>query len=602
MGEQHRQKTGANPQDFRQVRAPQDGRRPTLERIAGRHKGLVERAVTLQSEKGELRKLVGWVERDADALEIVISIVRQHGGQAGKIYDRRYGSGIGPIWFRDGFRIDDCQFYFGGKLPVMRVGGFYTGLNAANIVPGNEEILVKGEKPGTDFCFGNANINTEGIRVRVWDRYDPATNTISWGNSVFAGERIGFGEMLPLQHFSPVPECGIGQMQHPQMDFAAQVHAAAPLHTAPVMLHPAAGTQPPALEAGHCKPVKETGRVRILRRRVRIRRRRRRRMDAEKNRPKPMKLRTEHHFQQYRMVFLVAEEKKDAKTQKAGKPSGPVQGHESAGNGNPRPGGRREQANRREATAGWKGKVPGLPGKQRADSCSMKSAVGHAGRREGPHGSGTQRFAARSILGVPRNAPQQGMRNVQGQGWGAHPPRNSGLCREAGAAKTGKTPDEKRRKARKAIAGGPQMETRIEIWKRAQMRGAEKAARKQAKKKIQGCSPEKKPAPKKMAAAWGRHRNAGGRRAFAKAVPAAAGIVHSKKAERGRKAGKKKAEHWERKDAEKRREERRARRDAAAAARRKKGELARKLREFLLMFGRRKRKKRRMWLAISRRE
>ncbi|MEW5996487.1 MAG: hypothetical protein AB1657_02740 [Candidatus Micrarchaeota archaeon] len=634
--------TYANPQNAqRQTKAMPDKRRPPLERIAGKYKDLEMKSITLQNEKGELRKLVGWVERDADALERVVSIVRQHGGHAGKIYDRRYGFGVGPIWFGDGFRIDDCQFYFDGNLPVIRLGEHYTGLNPANVIPGDEEIIVKAEKPKGDFCFGNVNINTEGLRTRAWDRYDPKTNMISWGSSVFGGERLAIGRWEPLapQHFQPVPDYGMGQTHNP-LSFPMQEHYMAALgipHPEPAAPQLAINNPQPETgmaETGRFLPWwnpegfcqfsqqrsgvisaeiwnwrPETGRMLMPRRRVRIRRRRRR-MDAERLKPKPMKLRTEHYLQ-HRTVFPVAEEKKNTAKrerevigeQKTGNPTAESRRAQPANQTSRAVEGGRFGSVKTWENRGTIGRLHGLTGNRVAAHASGAAFIREAGRRKG-------HSAAMVHGGSACMGGETGHRKVQNFGVAA---RKAAMLHK-GRAGQGALRQEAapqgiwNRDVRNMHHATWQQETsKARTRKRRKSTGAENRA-----EEVHGEAEPRRKRVRPANARRGEKGHAGPSTAGRAPRPIAyCGEAHARKSLRREVAFVKSGLMVEAKagGARKRMEEKAAkeRRRMEAGARRdprdgKKGKRRLGLIDLLRMLGRRKRKKSRMWMAISRRE
>ena|GEM_PF-6886625 len=186
-------------------------------RFLAKYKLASERTVELKDSAGNVRTLSGVVREGADPLEAITSIVMQNGGFVHRIYDSRYGYGIGWIMLDDGFVITNDsggggQFYVDGKLPFLVEKEKVTWLNMANVVwrggrkltfqydPYTQDMPdILGKKEKGAFCAGGNGENTEHIKVMDFNTYNPQTGQISWGSVVREGSAIEIGEEFRMQ-------------------------------------------------------------------------------------------------------------------------------------------------------------------------------------------------------------------------------------------------------------------------------------------------------------------------------------------------------------------------------------------------------------------
>ncbi|MCX6768944.1 MAG: hypothetical protein NTY83_03865, partial [Candidatus Micrarchaeota archaeon] len=122
---------------------------------------LVERPLALVDREGRVHSLNGYVREGGNWLDGMMSILKQNGAVAEKIYLPGCGWGISAAVLKDGTVIQNPHGYFDGMLPVAMMGGDKTELNFANIRIENQSVVIKDEAPKCP--AGNSLVDTEGI-------------------------------------------------------------------------------------------------------------------------------------------------------------------------------------------------------------------------------------------------------------------------------------------------------------------------------------------------------------------------------------------------------------------------------------------------------
>lgn len=141
---------------------------------------LVERQFVLVDKQGNAHTLNGYVREGGNHwLDGMLSILKQNGAAAEKIYLDGGGEGISPIVLKDGTLIENPHGYFDRKLPVANINGEETQLNFANIGLDDQSVVVKDEEPKCP--FGKTLVNTKGLVFRKgeYDELDPNSGMIS---------------------------------------------------------------------------------------------------------------------------------------------------------------------------------------------------------------------------------------------------------------------------------------------------------------------------------------------------------------------------------------------------------------------------------------
>ncbi len=160
--------------------------------------GLIEKQFALVDRRGRMHVLSGYVREGGNWLDGMVSILKQNGAAAERVYLPGCGWGISPVVLKDGTVIENPHGYFDRNLPVAAVNGEKTELNFANIRIQDQEVVVKDEEPKCP--FGNALVDTEGIVFGKgeYGELDPGSGTISWGRVNPAG-----GALRPLVGMAP---------------------------------------------------------------------------------------------------------------------------------------------------------------------------------------------------------------------------------------------------------------------------------------------------------------------------------------------------------------------------------------------------------------
>jgi len=143
---------------------------------------LVERQFVLVDREGKAHTLNGYVRGGGNWLDGMLSILKQNGAVAEKIYLPGCGWGISPAVLKDGTVIQNPHGYFDGILPVAALGGDRTELNFANIRIENQKVVVKDEAPKCP--VGNSLVDTEGLVFGKgeYGELNPDSGLISWGS------------------------------------------------------------------------------------------------------------------------------------------------------------------------------------------------------------------------------------------------------------------------------------------------------------------------------------------------------------------------------------------------------------------------------------
>ncbi len=180
---------------------------------------LVERPLVLVDREGKAHTLHGYVREGGNWLDGMLSILKQNGAAAEKIYLPGCGWGISAAVLRDGTLIQNPHGYFDGMLPVATMGSDKTELNFANIRIGNQSVLIKDETPKCP--VGNSLVNTEGLVFGKgeYGEMDPNSGTISWGSINIPG-----ASMRPLlgrapSYLLPQIEQGLVVLPNPMAGF-----------------------------------------------------------------------------------------------------------------------------------------------------------------------------------------------------------------------------------------------------------------------------------------------------------------------------------------------------------------------------------------------
>jgi hypothetical protein len=147
---------------------------------------LVEKTIVLMEKEDKdgnrkVHSLSGYVKEGGNWLDGMLSILRQNGAVAEKIYLPGCGWGLSAAVLRDGAVIENPHGYFDGILPVAVIRGEKTELNFANIRIENQAVVLKDEAPPCP--VGNSLVDTEGLVFKKgeYGELNPGSGMISWG-------------------------------------------------------------------------------------------------------------------------------------------------------------------------------------------------------------------------------------------------------------------------------------------------------------------------------------------------------------------------------------------------------------------------------------